>query len=375
MTPDQTHIHHPANDVGLALVTVLAVVAILLAAALELARETGHLAMVSSNDADRIIAVERAMTGIHLAMALLAEDARTTDIDSIQENWAQPEVLADAVAALGIAEGSLEIGIQDELGKLPINALIKKYPGSELNPRVFEVLEAFFLQLTKDPVPLLNAIQDWLDSKDDDAVTGLSGAESDYYLSLEPPYTCNNGPFTHISELFLVKDITPALFAPESTDDEIKDGKTADPIIPADIFTVHGTDQAKSKNHPSSAGYGSFSPKVNINTAPQRVIASLLPASQKELAQDLIAYREKKTDDGTYVNALDKGWPEQVIGMSPKEKKAFAAVIRYDTDVFRIKSQAKKGMIKTTIYAWVRRNKHPKTGNWSCRILQLAKDN
>ncbi len=48
---------------------------------------------------------------------------------------------------------------------------------------------------------IINSLKDWLDSGDDDAITGLSGAESDYYEGLEPPYSCKNGPMDNLGEV------------------------------------------------------------------------------------------------------------------------------------------------------------------------------
>ena len=111
--------------------------------------------------------------------------------------------------------------------KLPINALIQKYPGNELNPHVYQALENLFLQLTDEPLPQLNCIKDWLDHRDNDAVTGLSGAESDYYLCLDRPYACANGPFTHISQIFYVKGITPEFFNGRTDEIEMDGSETA----------------------------------------------------------------------------------------------------------------------------------------------------
>jgi len=63
-----------------------------------------------------------------------------------------------------------------------------------------------------DPSAIINSIKDWLDSGDDDAITGLSGAESAYYQDLDPPYPCRNGPFPHLGELALLKGVTAELF-------------------------------------------------------------------------------------------------------------------------------------------------------------------
>src|SRR5204863_8122504 len=55
---------------------------------------------------------------------------------------------------------------------------------------------------------IADAILDWIDPDDDQRDTG---AERDYYTSLDPPYAPRNGPLGSIEELLLVKGVTPAL--------------------------------------------------------------------------------------------------------------------------------------------------------------------
>jgi len=57
--------------------------------------------------------------------------------------------------------------------------------------------------------PIINCILDWIDADDNPR---MQGAESDYYQSLQPPYFAKNGPIDDMSELLLVKEITPELF-------------------------------------------------------------------------------------------------------------------------------------------------------------------
>jgi type II secretory pathway component PulK len=56
---------------------------------------------------------------------------------------------------------------------------------------------------------LASAIIDWRDADSD--LTGLDGAEDDYYLTLPTPYHCKNAPFESVDELRLVKGCTPEL--------------------------------------------------------------------------------------------------------------------------------------------------------------------
>lgn len=56
---------------------------------------------------------------------------------------------------------------------------------------------------------LVDSILDWRDA---DHLHRLNGAESDYYLSLSPPYSPKNGPFDTVEDLLWVRGMTPELF-------------------------------------------------------------------------------------------------------------------------------------------------------------------
>jgi hypothetical protein len=56
---------------------------------------------------------------------------------------------------------------------------------------------------------LCNSILDWKDNNRD---ARIQGAKTDYYQGLNPPYVCKNGPIDDISELLLIKGITPELY-------------------------------------------------------------------------------------------------------------------------------------------------------------------
>ncbi len=61
-----------------------------------------------------------------------------------------------------------------------------------------------------DAKAITEAVIDWIDA--DDTPTGSGGAESGFYSGLDPAYRPANQPFTDVSELQLVKGVTPELF-------------------------------------------------------------------------------------------------------------------------------------------------------------------
>src|SRR5919109_872650 len=56
---------------------------------------------------------------------------------------------------------------------------------------------------------LIDSIMDW---RDPDDLHRANGAESDYYLSLQPPYTAKNGFFNTVEDLLWVRGMTADLF-------------------------------------------------------------------------------------------------------------------------------------------------------------------
>ncbi|HAR32684.1 MAG TPA: type II secretory pathway, component PulK [Desulfobacter sp.] len=363
------------NQKGMALIATIAVVAILCVVALEAGRLAKQAASGTIAENDMFAAREMAMSGIHLAMMILAMDGADNEIDSIQEPWADPEQISLAVAAMGLNPENVSLKISDEMGKLQLNALLKQFPGNDFNDAQLVVLERFLtLAAPEDKsdgagsaVEIVNALKDWLDSMDDDTITGLTGAELNYYESLDVPYTCANGPLRHISELFLVKGVVDAILSPSYISQGMDESIQADI---KDMFTVYGLSDVQN----SQENRFSFSGTVNINTAPVAVLAALLPEGRDLNAQDLADYRSEKASLGReYIHTLESGWFEDVIALSDDEKKAFEKVITYSSSVFRADCTAKKNGYQVTLRAVIKREKQDMTGKWSCRILQMER--
>jgi len=363
------------NQKGVALIATIAVVAILCVVALEAGRLAKQAASGTIAENDMFAAREMAMSGIHLAMMILAVDAGDNEIDSIQETWADPEQIAQAVAAMGFDPADLSLKLSDEMGKLQLNALLKYFPGNEPNDAQMVILERFLTLAAPENMPeeagsaveIVNALKDWLDSKDNDAITGLTGAESNYYESLDVPYTCTDGPFRHISELFLVKGVVGAILSPSYISQGMDGSILADV---KDMFTVYGLLQ----DQDSKENRFSFSGTVNINTAPVAVLAAILPDGRDANAQDLADYRSDKASLGQeYTHILESGWFEDVIALSDDEKKVFEKMITYSSRVFSVNCTAKKNGYHVTLHAVIKREKQDMTGKWTCRILQMER--
>ncbi len=366
------------NKKGVALVVTLAIVSILVAAALELGKFTGKSAMATLKEKDMFQAEQYALSGINLVKLILCEDAAKNRVDSIQEQWADSDILSQAVDEMGLEQENLTIKITDELSKIQVNAMVKEFPGNVPDFDQIRIWERF-LQLRfseekdldqRDPALIINCVKDWLDSLDDDAITGISGAESGYYLGLNPPYVCANGPFNHVDELLSVKGITKDLLKDANIDEMDEMGEAAEQLDLQDVFTVQGLDREVLEN-----GRYRYKGRININTAKVEIIKALLPQGMEELARNLVEFREQKSEEGdVFVNSLDKGWYKKVIALSEEEQKKFERVITYSSNIFKVESTGVENSSKIKLAAWVQRERQKESGTWICRIIQMERE-
>ncbi|GAB6142903.1 type II secretion system minor pseudopilin [Desulfocicer niacini] len=363
------------NNRGVALFMTLALISILTTAALEVGRRAGKAAARSGATVDIFQARESAWSGIQLAMGILAADAQKNEIDSLQEDWAGPEKLAKAVAALEMPGENLTLSITDELGKIQINALLDAYPGNAFNEdqrllweRLLDlIISGDKSQDDRDPAEIINSLKDWLDSGDDDAVTGVSGAEADYYESLQPSVYCVNGPLTTLDELYQIKGISENFL--QWGNNDLGDDAVED-VMPelSQVFTVHGMSDITGEG-----GRFSFPGKININTAGLEVLSAMLPSGMEDQATALGEFRlEKEPGRDGFINALDKGWYEQVIQLSGEEKQSFDNIVTYSSHLFRATAVAAVHGHTITLTGIIKREKDEKTGTWICRLLELS---
>ena len=154
----------------------------------------------------------------NLASIVLKDDLDAGETDNLQEDWAQQ------VPPFQTDDGWLQAVLQDAQSKINLNNLVGKIvppEGQELTPpQRFTEPQRRFIRLLQcfEEVPIeeyqaieiMEAIIDWLDN--DDEETGFGGAESGYYSRLEPPYQPANTTFSSISELRLVRHMTPELY-------------------------------------------------------------------------------------------------------------------------------------------------------------------
>lgn len=233
-------------------------------------------------------------SAVQIGCALLQEDGRVNSVDSLLDPWA----IAQDEDFRGIfPSGTMHLSVADLSGRLQINNLAAKKGGQstksagqgknlENGPQAILLRlllsGAFALTDEAQARQVVDALVDWLDADDRESD---HGAENSYYRSLDPSYSCKNGPIEYIEELLLVKGMTPQLLFGTGTTKAL-----------ADYLTVFGDDG-----------------KININTAPRLLIKSLDPLIGEDLLDRLDSYRrdakhaENLGDPQWYKNI--GGWP------------------------------------------------------------------
>ena len=224
----------------MALVLTLLVLVLLVTAVLEFDRSTRTMVKAAGNFRDGMKAFHLATSGIAAAQALLKDDrVRHGGIDSLTELWATP------LPPYPLGDGTVAAWIQDEGGKINVNALVTPSGTKPSVPLQIEQLKRLFRLKGLDPAPV-DAIVDWLDR---DEIEEPSGAESAYYERLDRPYRCRNGRMDTLAELHLVKGISDEVYRTISpyltvyTSDESINVNTADPVV-LQTLPVPGQDGA-----------------------------------------------------------------------------------------------------------------------------------
>ena len=259
-------------------------------------------------------------------------------------------------------DATMHASIDDEYGKINLNALILYDNGApEPNEPLIQALRDFFAERSDSAYDPVDAILDWIDYEDGDAAEP-DGAESDYYLSLETPYPCKNGPMDSIEELLLIKGITPELYFGNA---EEKSGSLPQEPL-SEYLTVHGDWQGR----------------VNVNTAREEVITAVIagytgtadPALGQQIYQEArVAPMENASQLRPYIPMADGGQrkgrvPDRNTGEAPEgvatdqefrraqrlqANDSVDEMFRYNSSVFRIRGDGKVDDVLVQVEAFV----------------------
>ena len=236
--------HFAINQRGVAIITALLVVVLAAGIATYLLAQQSHALTRTARATGRAQAAQYAGPTLDYARAVLF-DAQKNKYVSYQQPWAQQ------ITAMPI-ENALASGvIRDEAGKFNLNNLVLNGAANQDDVKIFRQLLTN-LDLNPD---LSDAVVDWIDP---DMQPTPAGAEDSYYMNLPAPYRAANQNMVQWQELARVRGF---------------DSKTLQRLAPFVTALPVRT-------------------LININTAPQEVLAALLPALAASDIASIVTNRE-----------------------------------------------------------------------------------
>jgi type II secretory pathway component PulK len=226
-----------------------------------------------------------------------------------------------------VGEGTVSVKIVDLDRKVNINTA----------PRDVIVQALTLMGVDANDISVVaDSILDWIDANDDALV---AGAESDYYQGLPMPYYAKNAPIDDLSELLLIKGVTPEMYWGGSATNHTPSvfqhklglgtapGQTPDyPFGLKDIFT------------PVSSG------RLNINTADANVL-QIIQGMDPAMAESIIKQRagpdgvDGTEDDIPYRNISQLNG----LGLTPQFVSQINALCAVRSTVFEVHVQAQIG--------------------------------
>ena len=148
----------------MAIIITLTVITLLMALTFELNRRARSDISLVAASRDRITLTHMTQSGLHMAFAVLIKDRKDTKIDSLQEDWADPEKLEAFAGGMPFDEGKITLSISDELSRIQVNALVDYPEGHGFNNIQMLLWERFLtnafksVEQTEDMNPVITVI-------------------------------------------------------------------------------------------------------------------------------------------------------------------------------------------------------------------------
>jgi len=270
------------NSDGIALIMVMCAIFVLsaLAAGFVLSMKVETRLAQNAYSEQQLLWLGR--SGVELARYVLMQHPQGEPFDSLNQKWAGGSgSLAESNSVLSslsldnypVGDGTVSIKIIDLERKVNINTA-----NSQM------ILQALTLMGVdaNDISVVSDSILDWISPAGPPRV---AGAESDYYQGLAVPYYAKNAPIDDLSELLLVKGVTPEIYWGSNATNHTPSvfqhklglgtapGQTPDyPFGLVEIFT------------PFSSG------KINVNTADVNVL-QMIPGVDAAMADAIVKQR------------------------------------------------------------------------------------
>jgi competence ComEA-like helix-hairpin-helix protein len=257
--------------------------------------------LVVKNYGDRVQAHYLALAGVERAKALLYQDVVTrqqTAKNHTGSLYDDPKDFRDVTLGRGKFRvfrrasqedgGGIIYGISDEESRLNLNSAAANQ----------------FTNLSGMTSDIVGAIMVWRSAPSQDPAT-QGGANSDYYMSLRPPYLARNAPFQTVRELLMVHGVTLALLFGNDqdqngfldTDEDLSEqslpgSRPQAPPNPGWFSLLTVTDTDKDVD-------ASGKDRVNPQNADETTL-SAIPGLSQDIARAIVSYRRQNR-----LNTLD----------------------------------------------------------------------
>jgi general secretion pathway protein K len=287
----------PATPAGFALILVMITIISLTALVASFALSMNTEVRLARN-ADYDLELEwMGRSGIELARFALANKCpEQRNIDALNQFWAggtapcSNDLPAISLKDVPMGQGRFSVSITDMERKWDINVVA--------NPRSpqMEVLQKALAEVGVTDAGLSSTIRDSiLDWCNPGATPRFSGAKDEYYNHLSPPYYCKNGWVDDLSELLLVKGVSPEIYWGSNSTNH-----------PPSAYQQHGGGAFDNPTSGVRSGFHNkdeplypvglhdlFSPMggpLNVNTADLKTL-QLIPGIDEAAAQEIIRRR------------------------------------------------------------------------------------
>ena len=192
--------HHHFSQQGVALITVLLIVALATTIATAMATRQQIDIRRSDNVFARTQAYHYALGEETWAKQILYRDVTTPDSDHLQEIWALQ------LPATPVEGGQLQGRLIDLQGRFNLNNLLNAE--GEVSESDYAFLQRLLRRLEL-PERLADSAIDWIDS---DLQPRTNGGEDNRYLLKQPAHRVANQHFFSLSELRFFPEVTPEIF-------------------------------------------------------------------------------------------------------------------------------------------------------------------
>jgi general secretion pathway protein K len=315
---------------GMALIMVMIAIAVFsaLAAALVFSMKVETKLARSAEDEQQLLWLGR--SGVELARWVLSQHPPSEPYDSLNQIWAGgPGGPAETNSVLtsidlshyAIGDGSVAVKIVDLERKANIN--------TATTPELQQALT--LMGVDADDISVVSdSVQDWIDA---DSAPRVAGAEDDYYQGLTPPYHAKNAPIDDLSELLLVKGVTPEMYYGTSSSNSPVSQQTQHPKL------GFGTAPGQEPDYPfglKDIFTAVSSGKININTADVNVL-QIIPGMDTNSAAALI--EQRAGPDG--VDGTSDDTPFRAVTGLPKQVNA--SLLAVSSSAFEVHVTAKIG--------------------------------